>query len=227
MNIDRNAYAELGRFLSEKHSDQLSTQLSVLQSAVVNFATDHAEEISNNSEFRTKFSDICQAIGVDPLELWLYSSDKKSDSFFVGLSVKIVEVCQETRDINGGLISFRELLSRLQSVNLPATITESDVDKALASLDSLGSGYNVITIHNKKWLNFSASTGTITNDERSVYEVCTFMGGYATTRLLRDNFGWDKVRCQNVLDDMIMNGFLWLDKGPKESQYWEPSWISG
>ena len=39
------------------------------------------------------------------------------------------------------------------------------------------------------------------------------MGGYVTYRLLRDNYGWDKVRCKTVIDEMIMNGFYgWIHK---------------
>ena len=53
------------------------------------------------------------------------------------------------------------------------------------------------------------------------------MGGYVTYRLLRDNYGWDKVRYKTVIDEMIMNGFYGLDSQDNgEWQYWEPSWIS-
>ena len=39
------------------------------------------------------------------------------------------------------------------------------------------------------------------------------MGGYVTYRLLRDNYGWDKVRYKTVIDEMIMNGFYgWIHK---------------
>lgn len=125
---------------------------------------------------------------------------------------------------------MKELLSRLQdTVSLQTTLDESDVQQALTSLDSLGKGYEILSINNHKWLKFTSAGGdNISNDQRKVYDLCGFMGGYVTHRLLHDNYGWDKMRCKSVIDEMIMNGFLWVDsQGPnKEYQYWEPSWIS-
>ena len=67
-------------------------------------------------------------------------------------------------------------------------------------------------INGKKWLKFS-STENLSNDQLKIYELCEFMGGYVTYRLLRDNYGWDKVRYKTVIDEMIMNGFYgWIHK---------------
>lgn len=229
--MDRDAFTRLGKYLDEQHSDQLSTQLSVYQSALINFAVDHGSQIKLNKEFRLKFTEVCQLIGLDPVELLLHleSRGKQSGEFLITLAIKIVEVCQETRDLNGGLISFKELLPRIQNnVNLVSDITETDLKASLDILNNLGEGYEILTINNKKWLKSSiASTTTdISSDQKKVYEICTFMGGYVTKTLLIDNYGWDKVRCKTVLDDMIMNGFLWIDNNDGELMYWEPSWIS-
>lgn len=229
---DRDAYLRLGQALTQRHSDQLSAQLSVFQSALINFASDHGDTIKNNPEFKSKFTQMCHLIGVDPLELLLFldSKSKKSDNYYVGLGVRVVEICQETRDINGGLISLKELHSRLQdTVSVPLNVTQEDVLKSLVRLGTLGKGYEVLEINNKKWIKFSATSGGgISNDQKKVYELCEFMSGYVTHRLLRDNYGWDTVRLKTVVDEMIMNGFLWIDnQGPSgEWQFWEPSWIS-
>lgn len=238
MDTDRDRYSRLGRQLNELHSSQLSTQLSVFESALVNFANDHGDEIQQNNEFRTKFNQMCQLIGIDPLELTIYSHCKtpaRDQNFYISLAVKVVEVCQETRNLNGGLISFKELLPRLQkNVNLHAPINQTDLVKCLDVLQTLGNGYEILTINEKKWLKFSLASSSslndnFTNDQKRIYEVCTFMGGYVTYRLLRDNYGWDKIRCKSVIDEMITNGFLWVDSqggSNGEWQYWEPSWIS-
>ncbi|KAK6456818.1 sucrose non-fermenting [Scheffersomyces xylosifermentans] len=240
-NWHSDAYSKLGQSLNERHTDQLSTQLSVFQSALVNFAREHGEEIKQNSEFRNKFTQICQSVGIDPLDLLLYSgsvsktsksqsSKTQSDNYFISLAVRIVEVCQETRDINGGLIPLKELVSIIRENSyINIEVTESDVEKSLSTLNTLGKGYDILTIHDKKWLKFtSALGGSISNDQKKVYELCGFMGGYVTYRLLRDNYAWDKLRCKTVIDEMIMNGFLWVDSQGEgaEWQYWEPSWIS-
>lgn len=232
---DRDAYSRLGNYLSQKHSDQLSTQLAVFQSALINFAEEHGDQIKSNNEFRMKFTEMCQLVGLDPLELMIYTSSKnpkRTENFYITLSVKIVEICQETRDLNGGLISIKDLLTRLQNNgNFKSSITEQDISESLKVLESLGQGYEILMIKDKKWLKFSlASTveSNISNDQKKIYEICTFMGGYVTYRLLMDNYGWDRIRCKSVIDEMIMNGFLWVDsQGDNgQSQFWEPSWIS-
>lgn len=233
MTPERDAYHQLGKALNEKHADQLAAQLSVFQSALINFAVEHGDAIRENAGFRHKFTEMCTLIGVDPLELLILaeSNSKKTEGFFVGIGVRMVEICQETRNINGGLISFKELHSRLQeSVSVPLSVSEVDAQRALESMVSLGKGYEITMINNKQWIKFLGPTGSesISNDQKKVYELCEFMGGFVTCRLLRDNLGWDKVRCRNIIDEMIMNGFLWVDsQGPEGiSQYWEPSWIS-
>lgn len=231
--VDRGAYVQLGQTLNQRHSDELSAQLSVYQSALINFASEHGDTIKNNTEFRSNFTQMCYLIGVDPLDLLLFLSSKlkKSENFTLGLTVRIVEICQETRDLNGGLISLKELRSRFQdSLSVPMDISEEDIIKGMTVLGALGKGFEVLVINKKKWIKFSGSSDNkgISNDHKRVYELSEFMGGYVTERLLRDNYGWDKVRLKSVLDDMILNGFLWIDnQGPTgEWQFWEPSWIS-
>lgn len=229
---DRGAYVQFGQQLNQKHSDELSAQLSVYQSALINFASEHGDTIKNNPEFRSNFTQMCYLIGVDPLELLLFSSSKlkKDDNYLLGLATRVVEICQETRDLNGGLISVKELRSRFQdTLNVPVDVSEEDILKGMAVLGTLGKGFEVLEINRKKWIKFfgSSTDSGISNDHKKVYELCEFMGGYVTLRLLRDNYGWDLVRLKTVLDDMIQNGFLWIDNqgATGEWQFWEPSWI--
>ncbi|KAI5964292.1 dot2 [Candida pseudojiufengensis] len=232
---DRDAYLQLGQKLNQKHSDELSTQLQILKSVLINFINDHGEEIKTNPEFRSKFNELSQSIGMDPLDLLIFAnsnhSNKNDSNFIIGLSVKIVEICQETRDLNGGFINLNELQSILKKTSLSESelkiqIEINDIEKAIAKLKSMGNNYEIIIINNIKWLKFS-SIDNLSNDQIKIYELCGFMGGYVTHRLIRDNFGWDSLRCKNVIDEMIMNGLLWVDsQGGEEWQYWEPSWIS-
>lgn len=231
--VDRGAYTQLGQRLSQKHSDELAAQLSVYQSALINFASEHEDTIKNNPDFRSNFTQMCYLIGVDPLDLLLFLSSKlkKKDNFYLGLAVRIVEMCHETRDLNGGLMSLKELRSRFQdSLNVPTEVSDDDIVKSMAVLDTLGKGFEVLEINRKKWIKFTGAAGThgISNDHKKVYELCEFTGGYVTHQLLRDNYGWDSVRLKSVLDDMILNGFLWIDgQGHRgEWQFWEPSWIA-
>ena len=119
-------------------------------------------------EFRiqNKFTQIVQLIGIDPLDLLLYTSQndrnggtsssssssssssnyKRSNvvatNFGVALAVKIIEICQQTRDLNGGLISLKELISTLQNSceteGISLVILEKDIESSLNSLNTLG-----------------------------------------------------------------------------------------
>ena len=239
---DRDAFLQFGNRLRQQHSDQLSAQLQVLRSALLNFVNEHSNEINNNAEFRAKFNQISQLIGMDPLDLLLYSNSgsKKSklmgkrttNNYIVGLSVKIVEVCQATRDLNGGLIPLKELQSTiianaLTSLDVNLNITLNDIEQAVQLLNSMESkNYEVLVINKVRWLKFS-SLDILSQDQIKIYELCEFTGGFVTRRLIQDNFHWDKVRCENVINEMIMNGILWVDlQGEDGPQYWEPSWIS-
>ncbi|CAH2351559.1 vacuolar-sorting protein Snf8p [[Candida] railenensis] len=245
MNFQRDEYYQVGKNITRRQEDQLSTQLAVFKSALVNFASDHGEEIIHNLEFRTKFTQMCQSVGVDPLNLQIMTSgssggagsanksnnnNNNNGGGEIALAVRVVEECHKTRDANGGLISFKELLLRLKgeddtsgSSNSNINVTEQDITQCLTKLNSLGNGYETLNISGKKWLKF---TNNVSNDHKRVYELCEFMGGMVTYRLLRDNYQWDQVRCKTVIDEMIMKGFLWVDQGESETQFWEPSWLS-
>ncbi|ODV80844.1 sucrose non-fermenting [Suhomyces tanzawaensis NRRL Y-17324] len=219
---DKDAFLLLGQALEQRHLDQLSTQLSVIQSVLVNFAHEHEQDIKRNSEFRGKFTRICEVVGVDVLELVLTGT--KLDNYHIALSVRIVEISQETRDINGGLLAVKELVSILQSKNVPIAASEHDIETSVAILNQLGRGFEILNINGKKWLRSAGST--ISSDQKTIYELCGFMGGYVSYRLLRDNYDWDRARCKTVIDEMILNGLLWLDAQQGETLYWVPSWIS-
>lgn len=229
---DRDAFSRLGQILNQKHSDELSAQLSVFQSVIVNLAFEQGDEIRSNPEFRIKFIEICLLIGIDPLELLLILEHRlrKNDDFYGALAIKVVETCQQTRDINGGLISMKELCSRIREAsNVPLQFSDEDVTRALGLLKGLGEGFELLVINRKKWIRHFTplGKGNISSDHRKVYELCDFMGGFVTYRLLRDNYGWDKIRLSTVIEEMILDGFLWIDEQSADGLlFWEPSWIS-
>lgn len=246
MECWRDDYHRLGLDITRKQRDVLATQLAVLKSALANFAADHGREIEHNQEFRTKFTQLCQLVGVDPLELQMLAAQALAQAggaaaaaaaaaIDTAVAVRVVEECHRTRDVNGGLITVRELVSRLKhedelsALSNNLHLTEDNVLRALKVLAALGGGYELLTINGKQWLKF---TNNVSSDHKRVYELCEFTGGFVTMRLLRDNYQWSAVRCQAVVDEMIMNGFLWVDMGAPgegsepEPHYWEPSWIA-
>lgn len=124
--ITASQYASHGTQLKNQQQQSLQTQHSVFQSLLHQFSISHAKEIRSNPTFRAEFARMCNAIGVDPLG----SSSKKAtegqgwskmfggvgnvNEFWLELGVRIVEVCRETRDENGGMMSVTEIQQRVQ-----------------------------------------------------------------------------------------------------------------
>lgn len=221
---DKQRYAQLGQLLHQQHAQQLSTQLAVYRSALVNFARDHPQDIINHDESRAKFTQMCMLIGIDPLELLMQSKTSK-EAFRTSLAVRVVEICNETRPVNGGVLPLKELVDILQqNPEFEAVATEKDVVECLDLLNGLGKGYETLTINGKSWLKSVSMSDSITSDHRTIYEACEFLGGYVSLRILEDNCGWDRVRARSAIDDMIMHGFLWVDHCPgRDTMYWVPT----
>ncbi|CAL9728760.1 vacuolar-sorting protein Snf8p [Monosporozyma unispora] len=208
----------------DKQTEQLTEQLGIFQEKLVEFANRHNEEIKSNPEFRSKFLHMCNTIGIDPLNLYV-GRDKHLftvNDFIYELSIKIIQICRNTKDLNGGLISFDELLNTyFKTLN----ITEGDLVEAIDLVSTLDGGFEILKIKGTKILR--SVPNELTNDQTKILEVCSIMG-YASVSLLRVNLKWSKVRCKSVLDEMVTSGILWIDSQThqKEMLFWDPAWIA-
>ncbi|ODQ79647.1 hypothetical protein BABINDRAFT_171790 [Babjeviella inositovora NRRL Y-12698] len=229
---DTEQYKTLGNAILERQSAELQAQLAVFQSALTNFARDHGEQIKNNAQFKQQFIKLCQSIGVDPLSLSNYTpsgvkftktSSHDRDEYYNNLAVKVIETCRATRDANGGIISVDELISRLEDATY--TPTAKDIEKAVADIKLLDGSFSIFPVKNKLFI--KSIPEELNSDQQVIFETCGLMG-YVSPGMLRDNYGWGRVRCRDVLEAMVRKGLLWVDEpGPKqEVLYWEPSWIN-
>lgn len=226
MSFDRAAYSRVGKSLVQKHQQHLDTQLEVLRQALVNFASEHASDIAASPEFTAKFTQMCVLAGLDPLKLMLLRRLSSSSQEPLAVAVRVMEFCQQTIHINGGLIAVSDLATQLLDADIGLTVTEAEVVKAVDALQKLGPGYSLITINSQRWLKYSSATDDMLSDQHKLLELCQFMGGYVTYRLLRDNYGWDGERCRRVVDEMILQALLWIDNGPPNSTellFWVPT----
>jgi hypothetical protein len=117
-------FASHGSNLRTTHASSLSTQLSVFRSLLQQFAQTHAKDIRSNPTFRAEFGRMCAAIGVDPLasssgggkeggSLWSQLLGGSVNDFYFELAVRVVEVCGQTREENGGMIPVKECRQRI------------------------------------------------------------------------------------------------------------------
>ncbi|KAJ9568738.1 EAP30/Vps36 family [Nakaseomyces glabratus] len=220
-HLNDESYKNVSSNILERQSLELEQQLEVFQGRLIDFAKKHNKDLKANPEFRSRFLRMCSSIGIDPLEI--FEKDQhlfNVDDFYYEISVKIIEVCRETKDMNGGVISFDELRNGyFKNLN----VTMEDLEKSIDMIQVLDGGFKVFSIRGKKFLR--SVPNEITGDQTKILEVCSIMG-YASISLLRANFKWDAVRGRSVLEDMAANGMLWIDnQAGNEILYWDPSWI--
>lgn len=105
-----------GELLTAESARQMTIQLAAFKQNLEQFAIRHKKEIQSDPAFRKSFHDMCASIGVDPLtsRKGVWADLLGVGDFYYELAVRIIKVCVETRPINGGIISLRELLSELR-----------------------------------------------------------------------------------------------------------------
>lgn len=227
-------YQSHGSLIQKTHIDELTTQLSVFQAALAQFARTHAKDIRSNPEFRAEFARMCAAIGVDPLAS---SSDRKGsfwaellggsvNDFYFELAVRVVEICRRTRDENGGLIAVSEVRQKImqqdEKVGGANDVSEDDVVRAVKALSPLGPGFSIVEIGKRQWIR--SVPKELNTDQSTVLEAIEILG-YVTHSMLRVNLGWDHARVQTVLDDLVSDSLVWIDTQAEETEYWTPSFM--
>ncbi|KAH3902987.1 ESCRT-II subunit protein SNF8 SCDLUD_000590 [Saccharomycodes ludwigii] len=222
----------------DKQKSQLSQQLSVFKDQIINFAKTHNKQLQDDPQLRRKFVTLCNNIGIDFLQL--VDKDQKQyifdpNDFYYELCVKIIEIARDMGSINGGLISFQELLIHLNNIqsssNNSVNVNELDLEKSFQMLTVLKGGFEIITV-GKRGKKFLQSVPIeLTSDQAQVLDICSIMG-YTSKSILRDNYGWKATRCATVLNAMVTTGLLWIDNGDiskngndNETLYWDPAWI--
>ncbi|CAG9942061.1 unnamed protein product [Clonostachys rosea f. rosea IK726] len=102
-------------------------------------------------------------------------------------------------------------------------ISEDDVRRAVETLKPLGGSYAVLQVGRKEYIR--SVPRELSGDQRAVVEAVQVLG-YVSVGMLRDNLGWETARCKTVIDDLMSEGMLWVDKQTKgEWEYWSPSFM--
>ncbi|CCD23254.1 ESCRT-II subunit protein SNF8 NDAI_0B02190 [Naumovozyma dairenensis CBS 421] len=217
----REKYEDISSNILQKQTLELRDQLKIFQDRLTIFANKHNEELRENPEFRLKFTRMCSSIGINPLSL--FDKDKHLftvNDFYYEICVKVIEICRQTKDMNGGVISFDELEKCFKHLR----VGRPDLEKAINMLLALDGGFEVFEIRQKKFIR--SVPNELTDDQTKILEICSILG-YATASLLKANLNWTNVRSKAVIDGMVANGLLWVDKqAGSETYYWDPSWMA-
>jgi ESCRT-II complex subunit VPS22 len=233
-------FASHGSSLRATNAQALETQLSVFRSLLQQFAQTHAKDIRSDPSFRAQFARMCSAIGVDPLassssssasaagsSVWAQLLGRTVNDFYFELAVRVVEVCGATRGENGGLIGVSEVRDRVALGRAGAggvgDVSEDDIRRAVETLKPLGGSYAIVKVGRKEYIR--SVPRELSNDQAAAVEAAQVLG-YVSVGMLRDNLGWEVARCRTVIDDLLAEGMLWVDKQTGgEWEYWSPSFM--
>ncbi|KFX98353.1 hypothetical protein V490_02349 [Pseudogymnoascus sp. VKM F-3557] len=228
-------FASHGSNLRSTHASSLSTQLSVFRSLLQQFAQTHAKDIRSNPSFRAEFGRMCAAIGVDPLasssgagrgegSLWSQLLGGSVNDFYFELAVRVVEVCGQTREENGGMMPVKECRQRIMKGRMEGApeITDDDILRAVLSLSPLGSSYSTPKIGSKQYIR--SVPKELNTDQSDVLKTAQIMG-YVTLSTLVLNLKWSKARAKTAIDDLVAESMLWVDTQSEEWEYWSPGFV--
>ncbi|KAI8936782.1 hypothetical protein NX059_006026 [Plenodomus lindquistii] len=245
--LQSHHYTTHGAHLRTRNADSLSTQLSVFQSLVHNFALTHAKDIRANPAFRAEFARMCSALNIDFLassyhregrggvdnaggkgeSIWTQLLGGSVNDFYFNLGVLIVEECRATRSENGGLISLSDLKTRISKssrIGGSISVSEDDISRAVDALAPLGSCFSIIKIGHRTLIR--SVPKDLNTDQSTVLEAVQVLG-YVTLSMLQVNLAWEGARARAVVEDLMADSLVWVDRQAGESEYWSPAFMVG
>lgn len=220
-------YKELSASIAKEQLEKLSQQMDVFRNKLQDFAIKHKKVIKKDPNFRRSFQIMCANVGVDPL----YSSTNfwtkmlGVGDIYYELAIQVVEVCLALNHRTGGVIELNELYSRLiksrsATSKSDADISVDDVVKSIEKMSNLGNGIQLLKCKNT-YIVQSLST-ELNLDQNEVVKLAQESGANVSLKMLCDKLGWTTMRAEKAINDLIMNGIVWIDEpGPRrEKLYW-------
>ncbi|CAG2101895.1 unnamed protein product [Medioppia subpectinata] len=226
-------YQEKREEMATEEINKLSDQMSEFRTKLQEFAQKHKKDIKRDAEFRRQFQTMCATVGVDPLQSSanFWTKLLGVGDFYYELAVQAIEVCMSTSHRNGGLIGINELHSRvLQSRNTANLrqqkpddeISVDDLIRAIDKLSKLGSGLKLMSCGKTYIVQSIASELSL--DQNTVIQTAQSGNGSVSLPLLIKDLQWTEERAKKAINDMVMEGVVWIDKQSPTGHtlYWFP-----
>lgn len=229
-------FQEKSNEIAENQLAKLGEQMEAFRCHLQEFATKHKKEIRKSPEFRKQFQEMCAAVVVDPLQSSsnFWTKLLGVGDFYYELAIQIVEVCMSASHRTGGFMQLNELLRRVKASRNVAKvrhgssadeIEEEDVLKAIEKLSILGGGIKAIR-SGKTYIIQSVPT-ELSMDSTVVMLQAQENGGHVDQSMLMNLLNWSPERSNKVLNQMVMDGVVWIDKQSptRETWFWFPGLV--
>lgn len=142
--------------------------------------------------------------------------------FYFELGVKIIQITVQTRAANGGIMSVKDIHSRIVSAGkLKHDLSIEDLMRAVEKLAVLGGGFKLIKIAgNPMIISVPIEMNT---DHEFVISAASDEGGFVTEELMRGLHGWTADRFRTIINPLLQEGIVWVDESAEGTFYYFPS----
>lgn len=103
-------------------------------------------------------------------------------------------------------------------------INRDDIIRSISALAPLGPGLSVVTLPGGG--RYIRSIPKELNPDQATVLEFAGINGFVSVGLLRVNLGWEDERSKSILEDLVMEGMVWVDDAGEEREYWIPRGIS-
>ena len=106
-----------------------------------------------------------------------------------------------------------------------ANWVRDDIVRSISALTPLGPGLSVVTLPSGERY-IRSIPKELNPDQATVLQVAGVSGGFISVGMLKINLGWEDERSKSVLEDLVIEGMVWVDDAGLEREYWIPSGIT-
>lgn len=147
--------------------------------------------------------------------------------FYYELAVQIVEICYSLRAETGGLLEMRVLLDKLKRMRSDKTtqLTEEDVERSIKTLEPLGSGYQIIRMNARTFI--QSVPREFSQDQGVMLKQTSETGGSVNYQAFAGE--WSAERFEKVIESLVAEGLVWVDAKTRnlEPDYYIVSMFAG
>lgn len=203
--------------LVDKASIAASEQLAKLEQLIPKFPR-YGDVILNDSEAKRSAIEIIRALGYDEFQLDLKGLAPEEHKNRV--TVSVVEVCKERYSQSLSGIPL-DTLAALVSERLAKLVTPTDIESVVEDMEVFGSGLKLEQLGNGERV-VRSDVLELSSEQGDVLVACDALG-YVTVEMLVYELQWAQIRAVSVLEKMVREGMLWVDKQVSPTQYWVPN----